>query len=143
MHEAEHGPWDLMRIIDSIANNVPRDYLVNVANKGAIAGLPDDFAVEVPVMIDGSGVHRKDMITLPQKVFFGAILPHWIQTERYVESYRSRDIGMLWQTYMADHKITSLEQASELVQTLLNMPGNEEMKEHYSVNPIGPYTNST
>ena len=39
-----------------------------VCNNGAIPQLPDDVAVEVPVVIDGSGVHRTIVDNLPDGV---------------------------------------------------------------------------
>jgi 6-phospho-beta-glucosidase len=37
--------------------NEARTMILNVRNRGTIAGLPDDAVVEVPTLVDSSGVH--------------------------------------------------------------------------------------
>ena len=39
--------------------------ILNVRNRGTIAGLPDDAVVEVPAMVDANGVHPLTLETQP------------------------------------------------------------------------------
>jgi 6-phospho-beta-glucosidase len=41
---------------------------VNVPNRGALAGFPDDVVVEVFATIDKRGVHRQPQVSLPMHV---------------------------------------------------------------------------
>jgi 6-phospho-beta-glucosidase len=44
-------------VMAAICRNQPRTIILNVRNNGTISGLPDDAVVEVPSLVDSSGVH--------------------------------------------------------------------------------------
>lgn len=44
-------------VMAAIARDERRAMILNVRNRGTIAGLPDDAVVEVPTMVDSNGVH--------------------------------------------------------------------------------------
>ena len=55
-----------MQIIDSIITNTPRRVYCNVPNNGAlISNLPHQAIVEVPCLVDGTGVHPVTVGPLP------------------------------------------------------------------------------
>lgn len=140
MHNGQHGPWEVMPIIAAMSSSVLGEFQINIANKGAIAGLPDDFVVEVPATIDGAGIHRKETMTLPPKVMLGAVIPRWLLAERVLEAMKTGDIGFLWQTLMSDHKISSPEQAAAVLKNWLE--NDSDMTQFYSKNPLHPYLES-
>jgi alpha-galactosidase len=53
------------QVIHSIVTGTPRLLHGNVANKGLIGNLPRDYAVEVPIAVDGEGVHPEEVGDLP------------------------------------------------------------------------------
>jgi alpha-galactosidase len=56
-----------IKIITAILHNRPAFVDAGVVyNQGAIANLPPDLAVEVPVMADGAGVHPASIGPLPE-----------------------------------------------------------------------------
>jgi 6-phospho-beta-glucosidase len=55
-------------VMDAYFNDRNEVWPVNVPNRGAIAELPDDLVVEIPALIDGSGVGRMAQATLPRQV---------------------------------------------------------------------------
>ena len=61
----EHAVDAIVAIHFNLRRNLPACI---VYNNGAIPQLPDDVAVEVPVVIDGSGVHRTIVDNLPDGV---------------------------------------------------------------------------
>ena len=49
----------------AISRDERRTMILNVRNRGTIAGLPDDAVVEVPAMVDANGVHPLTLDTQP------------------------------------------------------------------------------
>jgi alpha-galactosidase len=66
----EHASY----IIDSLAANVARRFNLNVRNDGLITNLPDGCCVEVPCLVDGTGVHPCHVGDLPEPC---AALDRW------------------------------------------------------------------
>ncbi len=56
--DLETGGYDkvALAIMHAIANDVPAELILNVANNGILPDLDDDAVVEVPCRVDGSGV---------------------------------------------------------------------------------------
>ncbi len=61
-------------IIDSLAANVPRRFNLNLRNDGLITNLPEGCCVEVPCLVDGTGVHPCHVGHLPEQC---AALDRW------------------------------------------------------------------
>ncbi|MDZ7801483.1 MAG: alpha-glucosidase/alpha-galactosidase [Trueperaceae bacterium] len=55
-------------IIDSVHTGEPRRIYANVPNHGSIQGLPDDCCVEIPCLVDGTGVHPTRVGALPPQL---------------------------------------------------------------------------
>ena len=69
MHHTNVGHGDIaVQVILAIATNTRQEFHVNTANRGAIANLPAEAIVEVPALIDGSGVRPLSMGELRVKV---------------------------------------------------------------------------
>ncbi|MEM5822986.1 MAG: alpha-glucosidase/alpha-galactosidase, partial [Ignisphaera sp.] len=88
----------LVEIIDAIVNDNPKEYYyislpypgtppipvpiqINILNNGAISGIPDNVAVEIPARVDGKGVHRKPLVPLHSKVYKYVIIPRLMRME--------------------------------------------------------------
>ena len=73
------GGLDLLEIavdvIDAIANDRGEVWPVNVPNRGAIAGLPDDLVVEVPGLVDRHGARplASGAVPAPMRGLVGAL----------------------------------------------------------------------
>jgi alpha-galactosidase len=116
----------IVPIIDAIVNDKPNTFQVNVPNNGTIYGLPDDFVVEIPVIIDSKGIHRQKIGCLPDSVMFGVLYPRWIFAERIISAYKTGDIRFMLQVYLSDHRTQSREQAEKTIDDTISMKGNEE-----------------
>jgi alpha-galactosidase len=77
------------RIVDSIVTNTPRTVYGNVPNRGLITNLPPGACVEVPVLVDGSGVQPTVVGNLP--VSCAAVNQASVGLQALtVEAYRTR-----------------------------------------------------
>jgi alpha-galactosidase len=126
-----HSEWQIVPIIDSIANNRRHLYQVNIPNQGVIPALPDDFVIEVPAYVDASGCYPAVTKPLTPLVWYGAILPRWLLAERIVMAMQTGDRRYLLQTYLSDHKTLSFEQATSALDALITAPWNADMAAHY------------
>jgi len=66
-------------IINSIANDEKGLYQVNILNNGVINGVPDNVAVEIPAKVDGKGVHRMQVSSLPKSIIKYVLYPRMMR----------------------------------------------------------------
>ncbi len=139
----------IVSLIDSIYNDKPREsyelpspipkakpikapIYVNVMNKGTIPGIPDDVTVEVPVKVDGKGIHPKPVGPLPSKIYRYAILPRLVRMEWAIAANLEGDRDHLFNWLIVDVRTKNTNQVEEVIDAILKMPGNEEMAKHFS-----------
>ena len=114
-------------IIDGLTNDVEGQFQVNVLNKGALAGLPDDVAVEVPAIVNKKGIQPLRVEPLPRKVLLEQIYPDWLDMERTLEALKTGDMSMLLYGILENHPTRSYDQAVETLQALVDIEPNEPM----------------
>ena len=120
---ADHG-----RLDEGDATNASHaEYQVNVPNRGALEGLPDDVVVEVPALVNRKGIQPLHVSPLPPKLMLEHILPDWLQMERQLEAFKSGDRSMLLWQVLESHQTRSYDQAVAVLEDLLAMEGNDEM----------------
>ena len=85
----------IVPIIDGLVNDVEGQYQVNVPNRGAIEGIPDDVVVEVPAVVTRRGIQPLQVGSLPRKLMLEAILPHWLDMERNLLAFKTGDRSVL------------------------------------------------
>ncbi len=123
---------DVVQLIGSIACDVPRVFQVNVVNRGGLVpGIPENFEVEVPALVDGRGIHGIKASPLPKRVLAYALRDRVAPVEVELEAYESGDRGKLVELVMMDPWTRSQEQAEELVKKVLDLPYHAEMRRHY------------
>ncbi len=123
----------IVPIIDALYNDQRGEFIVNVPNQGAISGIANDVVVEVPAIVDRSGIHPLMMGKLPAKVYLGAVAPQILLMERRLAAFRSRDPALIMQVLLSEQRTRSWEHAEEVVEALMRMPGNERMAEHFGM----------
>lgn len=64
---AEHGDF-AVGMMAAVLSGEPHRFVLNVENRGAIDGLPDDAIVEVPCTVRGREVERHAMGPMPEQV---------------------------------------------------------------------------
>lgn len=119
-------------IIDALVNNNEGQFQVNVPNKGALAGIPDDVVVEVPALINKTGIQPIQVGALPQKVMLEHVLPEWLDMERNIYAYKTGDrSSLLWGT-LQSHQTRSYDQAVAVLEDIMAMPGDEELNDYFN-----------
>ena len=114
-------------IIDGLVNDNEGQFQVNVRNEGALPGIPDDVAVEVPAIVNKKGIQPLRVEPLPPKVMLECIYPDWLGMERTLEALLSGDKSMLLFGVLQSHQTRSYDQAMEVMEALLNIEPNEPM----------------
>ena len=118
-HHTNVGHGDIaVQVMLAIATNTRQEFHVNTVNRGAIANLPADAIVEVPALVDGSGVRPLSMGDLPENVvgFMRGLLA-WQQ--RSVDAALSGDRNLVVQALMSHPWVSSTRVADQLCDELL------------------------
>ena len=118
-------------IIDGLANDHEGQFQVNVPNRGALEGLPDDVVVEVPAIVNKKGIQPIHAGALPRKIMLECILPEWLEMERDLEAFKIGDRSMLLWDVLMTHQTRSYDQGVAVLEDLLAMEGHEDLAEHY------------
>jgi len=124
-------------IIDGLVNNNEGQFQVNIPNNGALPGIPDNVAVEVPAIVNKKGIQPIRVETLPRKVMLECIYPDWLNMERTLEALKSGDRSMLLYGILDSHQTRSYDGAVEVLDALMTIEPNEAMaclediNEHY------------
>ncbi len=116
-------------IIDALANDRAGLFQVNVLNNGAIPGLPDDLAVELPAWVSRAGIQNLRLEALPERIM------HFVReraqtTLQDVETYLSRSRSRLLLAILSESGI-GYDQAEGLLDEVLAHPSNEAMARHF------------
>lgn len=118
-------------IIDGLVNDNEGQFQVNVRNDGALPGISDDVAVEVPAIVNKKGIQPVRVELLPPKIMFERILPRWLRMEQGLEAFKTGDLSMLLWGVLSSHQTRSYDQAVGVLEEVINMPGHEELKAYY------------
>jgi alpha-galactosidase len=121
----------IVPIIDALINDNQGHYQVNVPNRGAIEGIPDDVVVEVPAIVSKRGIEPIHVGALTPKVMVECLLPHWLDMERNLLAFKSGDRSILLWNALDSHQTRSYDQALAVMEELLSMEGHEEMNAHF------------
>jgi len=118
-------------IINGLVNDHQGHFQVNVPNKGALPGIPDDVAVELPAVVNGKGIQPLRVDPLPRKIMLEQILPGWLEMERLLEAFKTGDRSMLLWEILNNPQTQSYDQAGAVLDDLLAMAGHEALADHY------------
>jgi alpha-galactosidase len=126
----------IVPIMDALTNGdatpaAAQEYQVNVPNRGALEGIPDDVVVEVPAMVNRKGIQPLHVTPLPRKLMLERILPEWLAMERELEAFKSGDRSMLLWGVLESHQTRSYDQGVAVLEDLLAMENNREMNEAF------------
>jgi alpha-galactosidase len=121
----------IVPIMDALVNNHEGRFQVNVPNRGALEGIPDDVVVEVPAVINQKGLYPLHVGPLPPRVMLEHILPEWLDMERQLEAFKTGDRSMLLWSVLDSHQTRSYDQAVAVLKDLMAMDGHEEFDAHH------------
>ena len=119
--------------IDAIANDVKYKLVLNILNKNEIIkGIPENVVVEVPVTVDGEGIHPSFMkYEIDPHIFNMYLLPRMMRMEWAIEAFVTGNREILEEVLVRDIRTKSLKQAKDVIDEILDLPFNKEMKAHY------------
>jgi alpha-galactosidase len=122
----------MVPIIESIAFDVPRTVIVNILNDGEyLPGVPRDFQVEVPALVSGSGIQGIRSSGLPKPLLAYILRDRVAPIEMELAAFEGGNRALLLSLIMMDPFTKSERQARELLDDILALPVNAEMREWY------------
>ena len=122
----------MVPIIESIACDIPRQFIVNVRNDGGyVPGIPHDFAVEVAALVSRRGIQPIRSNGLPAPIVQYALRDRVAPVELELAAYRSGSGELLLQLLMMDPWTRTESQATGVLEAILELPFHTEMREHY------------
>jgi alpha-galactosidase len=116
-------------IIDALANDRSGIFQVNVLNEGAIPGIRDDMAVELPAFVSAAGIQKLQMAPLPEPIMY-FIRQRVHRTMNEVETYLSRSRDRLLLSILGESDV-GYDVAEAYMEAVLAHPGNEDMAAHF------------
>lgn len=129
---AKHSGETMIPFIEAIACDVPRVLYLNILNDGEfVAGIPRDFQVEIPVYVNGSGLHGMQARALPRPVLNYALRDRVAVVEMELAAYAQESYELLLQVILMDPWTQSEEQARSFLDDLLSQAWLPEMRAHY------------
>ena len=118
-------------IIDGLVNDNQGEFQVNVPNRGALSGLPDDVVVEVPAIVNKIGIQPLRVDPLPAKIMYEQIYPNWLSMERQLLAFNTGDRSILLWNVLDNHQTHSYDQAVDVLEEILSTEDNKEMNEYF------------
>lgn len=119
-------------LIESIACNIPRVFIVNLMNREELVqGVPSNFEVEVPALVDKGGIRGIRTSGLPRPLISHILRDRVAPVEVELEAYESRSRDLLLDLIMMDPWTRSEEQARGLLNDMLSFPRYKDMRQHY------------
>jgi alpha-galactosidase len=117
MLEEQH--WGTIPIIESVVSGSSHEEMaVNLPNEGLIENLPRDLVVEVPAVVDGSGVHGVQLGALPKGIAGLMKIQAAIQ-DLTVEAALTGSREVALQALLIDPVVDSVARAEALLDTML------------------------
>jgi alpha-galactosidase/6-phospho-beta-glucosidase family protein len=118
-------------LIDSMTNDKGERFVLDVRNDGAIPTLPNDVAVEIPVRADKKGLHPEKIELMPERLSKMVLIPRLVRLEMALDAFLSGNKSILLEILYRDLRTRSDNQARDVLDEILALPFNEEMRNHY------------
>ncbi len=124
----QHVPF-----MDALINNNKGRFVLNIPNKEQIiSGIPEDVVVEVPAAVDKEGIHPEKIDPpIPERIMDMYLVPRRLRMEWALEAFTTGDKRILQEILVRDPRTRSFEQVKAVVEEILSLPFNREMKKHY------------
>ncbi len=122
-------------IMDGLVNNNEYYAQVNVINNGALPGVPDNVVVEVPAIVNAKGIQPIRVAGLPPKIMWECIWPELLDMERELLAFKTGDKSILLYNVLQSHQTRSYDQGVALLEDLMAMEGNEELRAYFRYPP--------
>ena len=132
IYEPVHSDEIIIDLIEALACDVEKKLVVNLINdRNYVPGIPLDFNVEIQAICNKNGIAGIATHNLPRAIIGHIIADRVGPVEIELEAMRTRDEELLVDLVMMDHQTKDRKSARALVDEILNLPWNGEMKEYY------------
>lgn len=121
-----------IELIESLVTGKERVLQVNLPNHGAITGLDDDVVVEGKGLVSHGKIQLLQIGQLPDQLYWRIFAPRQVRMNQALLAFRERDLGLLREIILNDHRTRSVEQVDSLLEAVLSAPGNESVSTWYS-----------
>jgi alpha-galactosidase len=122
----------MIPIIESIACDLPRTFIVNLPNRGELVpGVPLNFAVEVPALVSARGIQGIQTAGLPPLPLAYLIRDRVAPWGLELAAYEQGSRRLLEELVCLDPWTKSTQQARDLVRGILAMQGHEKLAARY------------
>lgn len=124
----QHVPF-----IKAVTGGGEERLVLNVLNHGpVIADIPEDVVVEVPVTVDENGIHPEKIDPpLTRRITRFYLYPRMVRMEMALEAFLTGDRHVLEEMLERDPRTRSSEQVKKVLDGIMSLPFNKEMKKHY------------
>ncbi len=111
--------WNVVQLMEGLVTGAAHEELaVNIPNEGLIDNLPGDIVVEVPALVDGSGIRG-----IPLGRFRGGmgglLLNQYAVHDLTAEAVLTRSKAAALQALLVDPVVTSVRAAEQTLQTMI------------------------
>lgn len=122
----------MIPLIEALACDVERVVIVNVPNRGfCVPGIPEDYEVEIPAFVSKKGIQGIRTDGLPTPIMSWLWRDRIAPVEMELQAFTSGNREMLLSLILMDPWTRSEEQAQKLLDEILAMPCNRDMREHF------------
>lgn len=128
----EHSHEAIVPVIESLLCDVPRVLIGNVVNSGDyVPGVPRDFAVEVPIYINGGGLHPTQTAGLPPAPLAWLLRDCVAPVNLELEAFNAGSRRLLLELIMMDPWTRSMDQACAMLDEVTALPYHADLRAHY------------
>jgi alpha-galactosidase len=122
LYPPKHTGEQHFPLIDALWNDNEVTLQVNVPNRGAIEGIPDDVVVELPAVCSHRGIQPLHVGRLPEVLMRTQLGPRLDQAEQIVSMSRHPDERVLLRMILDDHRTQSWDQAVAFLRGIRTRP---------------------
>jgi alpha-galactosidase len=121
----------IVPIINSMVNDVPATYQVNIPNKGnIIEGFPEDLVIECRGVVNGGGVCGIKEKKLPESIISGVMIRRWAEAESVILATKQCSHDAFLAFILQERRTKSREQAEAFLKEWLADPRNEYVRKY-------------
>lgn len=122
----------MIAIVESVTLNRPCVIIVNMLNREEyVAGIPRDFEVEIPALVNQRGIKGLKTAPLPRSVIAHILRDRVAPVEMELAAYEQGSRALLRQLVLMDKWTQSVKHADELIDAIFALPYHAELRAHY------------
>jgi alpha-galactosidase len=128
----KHSGETMIPLIESLAFDIPTVQIVNILNTGGLVpGVPESFQVEVPALVSAHGIQGIRTDGLPPPLIEYILRDRVAPVETELRAFEQGSRELLLQLLLMDPWTRSVQQAEELLGTIMALPYHEGLRRHY------------